>query len=91
MLNMVIIYLKIDFLQCTYCYFHLSLSFNINNMPKETSRKRKSLTAAQKKRDLLKENIYSFFKTEGHSKRIRRQRRNGERYSERERPMAHNR
>src|SRR5581483_723399 len=38
-----------DFLHCTYFYFHLSLSFNINNMPKETPRKRKSLTAAQKK------------------------------------------
>ena len=42
-------------------------------MLKETSKKRKSLTAAQKKRDLLKENIYPFFKTKGYSKRIRRQ------------------
>ena len=61
------------FLYCTYRYFYLFLFFNINNMLKETPRKRKSLTAAQKKRDLLKENIYSFFKTKGHSKRIRRQ------------------
>ena len=39
-----------DFLYCIYCYFHLSLSFNINNMPKETPRKCKSLMEAQKKR-----------------------------------------
>lgn len=38
------------FLYCTYRYFYLFPSFNINNMPKETPRKRKSLTAAQKKR-----------------------------------------
>lgn len=37
------------FLYCTYRYFYLFLAFNINNMPKETPRKRKSLTAAQKK------------------------------------------
>ena len=38
------------FLYYTYRYFYLFLTFNINNMPKETPRKRKSLTAAQKKK-----------------------------------------
>ncbi len=42
------------FLYCTYHYFYLFLFFNINNMPKETPRKRKSLTAAQKKDICLK-------------------------------------
>src|SRR2546429_8468656 len=36
------------FLYCTYHYFYLFLFFNINNMPKETPRKRKSLTAQKK-------------------------------------------
>ena len=43
-----------DFLYCIYYYFYLFLSFNINNIPKETLRKRKSLTAAQKKKICLK-------------------------------------
>jgi hypothetical protein len=39
-------------------------------MPKETPRKCKSLTAAQKKEDLLKERNHFLFKTKGLSKRI---------------------
>ena len=42
------------FLYCTYHYFYLFLFFNINNMPKETTRKCKLLTAAQKKDICLK-------------------------------------
>jgi hypothetical protein len=61
LLNMVII-IKMDFLHCTYCYFHLFLSFNINNMPKETPRKRKSLTAAQKKEICLKKETTPYLK-----------------------------
>ena len=41
-------------LYCTYRYFYLFFFFNINNMLKETPRKRKSLTAAQKKEICLK-------------------------------------
>src|SRR2546429_5605876 len=42
------------FLYCTYHYFYLFLFFNINNMPKETPREHKSLTATQKKDVCLK-------------------------------------
>jgi hypothetical protein len=61
LLNMVIIY-NMDFFILYLLLLSFILSFNINNMLKETPRKRKSLTAAQQKEICLKKETTPYLK-----------------------------